>query len=168
MYAAVCRELGLPLRFPGRADGPLEAIDVDNLAKALEWAATEPRCANEIYNMGNGDCFCWPNVFPRIANEVFNMDYAPPHADYLAVVMADKSPVWNCIVEKHGLKQYEMKDLVASWQVVDFFIDYGDRNRLALLSTIKARKHGFQECEDSEDMIVRQLKQMQSHNVLPA
>lgn len=168
VYAAVCRELGLPLRFPGRADGPLEAIDVDNLAKALEWAATEPRCANEIYNMGNGDCFCWPNVFPRIANEVFNMDYAPPHADYLAVVMADKSPVWNSIVEKHGLKQYEMKDLVASWQVVDFFIDYGDRNRLALLSTIKARKHGFQECEDSEDMIVRQLKQMQSHNVLPA
>ncbi len=167
VYAAVCRELGLPLRFTGRADGPLEAVAVEILAKALEWAATEPRCANEIYNMGNGDCFCWPNVFPRIASEVFAMDYAPPHSDYLAVVMADKAPVWDEIVARYGLKKYAMKDLVASWQVVDFFLDYGDRNRLALLSTIKARTHGFQECEDSEDMIVRQLKEMQAQQVLP-
>ena len=167
VYAAVCRELGIPLRFPGRADGPLEAVDVLLLAKALEWAATDPRCANEIFNIGNGDCLCWPNVFPRIANDVFDMDYASPHSDYLAVVMADKEPLWAEIVEKYGLERYTIKDLVASWQVVDFFLDYGDRNRLSLLSTIKARKHGFLECEDSEDMIVRQLKEMQADRILP-
>ncbi len=167
VYAAVCRELGLPLRFPGRGNGPLEAVDVDLLAKALAWAATEPRCANEIYNIGNGDCFCWSNVFPRIASDVFQMDYAPPHTDYLDVVMADKAPVWDEIVTKYDLHSYTMKDLVATWQIVDFFLDYGDFKNLSLLSTIKARKHGFHECEDSEDMIVRQLKEMQADRVLP-
>ena len=142
--------------------------DVDLLAKVLEWAATAPRAANEIFNVGNGDCFCWVNVYPRIAREVFGMDYAPPHTDYLSVVMADKGGVWDEIVARYGLKKYAMKDLVASWQVVDFFLDYGDRNKLSLLSTIKLRKHGFQECEDSEEMIVRQLKEMQTQKVLPA
>lgn len=167
VYAAVCRELGLPLRFPGRGKGPLEAVDVEVLAKALAWAATEPRCANEIYNIGNGDCFCWSNVFPRIASEVFNMDYARPHTDYLNVVMPEKAPLWDEIVKKHGLKPYTMKELVASWQIVDFFLDYGDFKNLAILSTIKARKHGFHECEDSEEMVLRQLKEMQEDKILP-
>jgi nucleoside-diphosphate-sugar epimerase len=167
VYAAVCRELGLPLRFTGRADGPLEAVDVALLAKALEWAATNSNCANQIYNIANGDCFCWPNVFRRIAGEVFDMEWAPPHTDYLAVVMADKAPLWDEMVRKHGLRQYSMQEIVASWQIVDFFLDYGDRNRLSLLSTIKARKHGFLECEDSEDMIVRQLQEMQADRILP-
>ncbi len=168
VYAAVCRELGLPLRFPGRGKGPLEAVDVDLLAKALAWAATEPRCANEIYNIGNGDCFCWTNVFPRIARDVFSMDYAVPHSDYLEVVMADKAPIWDEIVRKYGLQNYSMKDLVSTWQIVDFFLDYGDYDKLSLLSTIKARKHGFHECEDSEDMVIRQLKEMQAQKILPA
>jgi nucleoside-diphosphate-sugar epimerase len=167
VYAAVCRELGLPLRFTGRADGPLEAVDVALLAKALEWAATNPNCANQIYNVANGDSFCWPNVLRRVANEVFGMDWAPPHSDYLAVVMADKAALWDEIVHKHRLRKYSMKEIVASWQIVDFFLDYGDRNRLSQLSTIKARKHGFNECEDSEDMVVRQLKEMQADRILP-
>lgn len=167
VYAAVCHELGLPLRFTGRADGPLEAVDVALLAKALEWAATNPNCANQIYNIANGDCFCWPNAFRRIAGEVFGMDWAPPHTDYLSVVMADKAPLWDQIVRKHGLRQYSMQEIVASWQIVDFFLDYGDRQRLSILSTIKARKHGFLECEDSEDMVVRQLQEMQALRILP-
>lgn len=167
VYAAVCRELGIPLRFPGRADGPLEAVDVDLLAKALEWAATDPRCANEIFNIHNGDVFCWPHVFERIADEVFDMETAPAHTEYLSVVMADKAPLWREMVKKYRLADYPMEALVASWQVVDFFLDYGDRNRLSLLSTIKARRHGFHECEDSEEMIIRQLKQMQADRILP-
>ena len=167
VYAAVCRELGLPLRFTGRADGPLEAVDVDLLAKVLEWAATTPRAANEIYNVGNGDCFCWPNVFPRIARDVFDMEVAPPHTDYLSVVMADKGGIWDDIVKRYDLQRYTMRELVASWQIVDFFLDYGDRSRLSILSTIKLRKHGFHECEDSEEMVLRQLKEMQAARVLP-
>ena len=95
------------------------------------------------------------------------MDTAPPHTDYLSVVMADKADLWDDIVNRYGLQKYAMRDLVASWQIVDFFLDYGDRNRLSILSTIKLRKHGFHECEDSEDMIVRQLKDMQAAKVLP-
>lgn len=167
VYAAVCRELGLPLRFPGRADGPLEAVDVELLAKALEWAATDPRCANEIFNIHNGDVFCWPNAFERIAHEVFDMELAPAHTEYLSAVMADKEPLWREMVAKYGLADYLIQDLVASWQVVDFFLDYGNVNQLSLLSMIKTRQHGFQECVDSEDMIVRQLRQMQAAHVLP-
>ncbi|MDN5938511.1 MAG: hypothetical protein L0H83_07585 [Salinisphaera sp.] len=167
VFAAVCRELGLPLRFPGRADGPLEAVDVELLAKALEWAATDARCENQIFNIHNGDVFCWPNVFPRIAHEVFDMDCAPPHTEYLSAVMPDKAGLWREMVSKYGLANYSMDELVASWQWVDFAFDYGDAKRLSLLSMIKTRQHGFSECADSEDMLVRQLQEMQAARILP-
>jgi len=60
VYASICRELRVPLWFPGTRAGfsiLLEATDVDHLASAAVWAATEPRCSNQIYNITNGDYF---------------------------------------------------------------------------------------------------------------
>ena len=48
VYAAVQRELGLPLDFPGTAKSftvPTQFTDTSLLARAIAWMATEPRCA---------------------------------------------------------------------------------------------------------------------------
>nr|WP_289320182.1 hypothetical protein [Peribacillus simplex] len=62
------KELGLPLRFPGKpgAYGSLLKVTyVGLLAKATVWAATEERCANQAFYITNGDMFRWNELWPK-------------------------------------------------------------------------------------------------------
>jgi len=165
-FAAISRELGMPLRFPGGAPRVNEATDARLLAKAIEWAGQEPRCANEAFNIVNGDVFTWEAVWPRIA-KLFGMEVGTPAAVSLARVMVDKGPVWDRIVERYGLQSYSLKELTPNWQFADSMFGYGSRPNPAHLSTIKARKYGFQECQDSEEMLLDWLTLLQQQRILP-
>ena len=104
VYAAMSKELGLPLRFPGKPgayDTLLEMTDAGLLARATVWAATDERCANQAFNINNGDLFRWNEMWPKIAR-IFDLDVAPPLPMSLEVVMADKAPLWHAMVDKHG------------------------------------------------------------------
>jgi hypothetical protein len=60
VYAAMSKELGLPLRFPGTmaaCRALYQVTSADILATAADWAGSEPRAANEIFNIANGDYF---------------------------------------------------------------------------------------------------------------
>ena len=72
------------------------------LARATVWAATDERCANQAFNITNGDLFRWNEMWPKIAR-FFELEVAPPLPMSLDDVMADKEPLWNEMVEKHGL-----------------------------------------------------------------
>ena len=66
-YAAICRHLGEPLNFPGTPGNyraVYECTDARLLARAIVWMATEPRCADQAFNVTNGDFFRWENVWP--------------------------------------------------------------------------------------------------------
>jgi len=166
LFAAISRELGLALRFPGASGHLKDACDARLLAKAVHWAGGSASAANQIFNVSNGDCFLWEQVFPRIA-QVFNMPCAEPHAMSLGRVMADKAPVWDAIVTKHGLRPYALKDLVPSWEYADFTFRYRQAPYESLQSTIKIRQAGFADCMDTEEMFVRQLRELQQARVLP-
>lgn len=61
-YATLCRELGRPFVFPGSAvqwNGLTDMTDARLLARQLLWASTEPKAANEAFNVVNGDVFRW-------------------------------------------------------------------------------------------------------------
>ena len=94
----------MPLRFPGKP-GAYRAIyqvtESTHMANAALWAATEARCANQAYNVTNGDYFRWCNLWPRIA-EVFEMPWAEPQTISLVVHMADKAPLWDALVARHA------------------------------------------------------------------
>ena len=70
VYANICKDLGLPLSFPGKP-GAYTALyqctDAALLAKAVEWMATDPKCANQAFNITNGDLIRWQNVWPKFA-----------------------------------------------------------------------------------------------------
>ena len=105
VYAAISKELGLPLRFPGKPgayDALLELTDAGLLSRATVWAATDPRCANQAFNLNNGDLFRWSELWPKIAGW-FDLEVAPPLPMSLETVMADKEPLWNAMVDRHGL-----------------------------------------------------------------
>lgn len=168
VYASICRELGQPLRFPGGPACMQEAVDSRLLGRAIKWAGSEPLARGEIYNIANGDCFSWPNLWPGFAHR-FGVEPGIAHPFSLAEVMADKSPVWDRIVQKHKLIPNSFGEIVASWQFMDYLLRH---NRAyphhSLVSTIKARKHGFHECMDTEDMFDSIFSELQAQRILPS
>jgi nucleoside-diphosphate-sugar epimerase len=166
VFAAISREYGLPLRFPGGGERIGEATDARLIAKAMEWAGVSPQCANQVFNITNGDVYVWQNIWPRVA-KLFGMETAPAHPFSLARVMPENEPIWTRIVAKHGLTPYKYKEIVPSWQFADFLLGYGQRPNPHHMSTIKIRKFGFAECVDTEDMFIELLADLQQRRILP-
>jgi nucleoside-diphosphate-sugar epimerase len=103
VYAAISRELGLPLRFPGKPgafDTIYQVTESTHFANAALWAATDLRCGNEAFNITNGDYFRWRNLWPKIA-AVFEMAVAGPQRICLTQHMADKGE--PCVGGNPGL-----------------------------------------------------------------
>jgi nucleoside-diphosphate-sugar epimerase len=107
VYAAVCRELGLPLRFPGSlstwSSVLHQATDSGILGRAALWATESKTAHGEIFNVTNGDLFRWKHVWKDVA-EFFKMTVDEPQPLPLAVQMADKGPIWDQIVATNNLR----------------------------------------------------------------
>jgi nucleoside-diphosphate-sugar epimerase len=165
VYAAISKELGLPLRFPG-PDAAYRALyqvtSANILAKAAAWAGETASAANEIFNITNGDYFRWQFMWPKIAR-AFQMEVAEPIPMPLKVYMSDKGPLWSRMTEKYSLKPTAYDRLV-SWPFGDFIFNSAFDN---ISSTIKARLHGFHECIDTEDMFANFFADMRKRRVLP-
>ncbi|RPI44111.1 MAG: SDR family oxidoreductase [Betaproteobacteria bacterium] len=166
IYAAICKELGLPLCHPG-TPGNYTALyqctDSGLLARALVWMATTPACANEAFNITNGDLIRWEHTWPKIA-QYFGMQVGTRRHISLVQFMADKVPVWDRIVAKHGLRPYSYREIV-TWAYGDFvFTPQYD----VISSTVKARRFGFHECVDTEEMFVRLWNEMRAERIIPA
>jgi nucleoside-diphosphate-sugar epimerase len=165
VYAAVSRELGLPLRFPGKpgAYGALyQVTESSHFAKAALWAATEPRCGLQAFNITNGDYFRWRNVWPRIA-EVFEMPMGEPQTISLAEHMAGMGSLWRAMTEKYGLKPFDWGQLVA-WPFADYVFgcDWD-----VMSDTTKSRRFGFHDVVDSEEMFCRLLTRFRDERIVP-
>ena len=165
VYASMSKALGLPLRFPGKPgayDHLLEMTDAGLLARATVWAATEPTCANQAFNITNGDLFRWSEMWPAIAR-YFEMEVAPPLPLSLDSVMADKEPLWRTMIERHGLAEHAYAD-VSSWRFADFVFSwdydmFGDGS--------KARRFGFHEHIETQAMFTRLFDDFRRRKIIP-
>ena len=163
VYAAIRKALGLPLAFPGKAWNSLyQVTESAHFAEAAYWAATEPRCANQAYNITNGDYFRWRHVWPAIAR-VFDMPAAEPQPHSLVEFMADKAPLWDAIVKKHRLKSHSFTDVVA-WPFGDYVFNC---DWDVMTSVTKSRLHGFHAVVDSEEMFGRLLTRFREERIVP-
>ena len=166
VFAAISREYGIPLRFPGGPQRIGEATDARLIANAMEWAGTSPRAANQTYNITNGDVYVWESVWTKLAG-LFGMPLAPPHPFSLARVMPQNDSIWDGIVKKYDLVSYKYSEIVPSWQFADFLLGYGQRPNPHHMSTIKIRQHGFNDCVDTEAMFVELIGELQQRRILP-
>ncbi|MDI5976662.1 SDR family oxidoreductase [Amycolatopsis magusensis] len=165
VYATISKELGLPLRFPGKPgayDKLLEMTDAGLLARATVWAATDERCANQAFNINNGDLFRWSDLWPKIA-AYFGLAVAPPLPMSLDVVMADKEPLWDRIVARHNLEPTPYQR-VSAWPFVDFVLSW-DYDMFA--DGTKARRFGFHEFVDTEEMMWRLFDDLRKRHIIP-
>ncbi len=163
VYAAIMKELGRPLAFPGTAWETLyQVTESSHLANAALWAATGPRCANQAYNITNGDYFRWRHLWPKIA-AAFGMPAAEPQPLSLIWFMADKAPLWDAMTSKHGLKPYRFDEVVA-WPFGDYVFNC---NWDVMTNVTKSRQHGFHDVVDSEEMFVRLLSRFRAERIVP-
>lgn len=165
VYASISKELGLPLRFPGSRgayDSLMEMTDAGLLARATVWAAADAGTANQAYNIANGDLFRWNTMWPAIA-DFFGVAVAPPLPLELATVMADKEPIWERMVARHGLEPHSYAevsswpfgDAVFSWDY-DFFADGS-----------KARRAGFHDYVQTDQMFLEIFADLRRRRIIP-
>ena len=165
-FAAILHELGEELWFPGSEkafDAITNVVDIDLLTKSMIWIATHENCGNNVFNMANGDCFRWRDIWPLIARQ-FGMKASGPRPTDLARFMADKEPVWDSLVKKHGLRATPFR-MMADWS-------FAHNNVFGLTwdifaSTVKAHQSGFPDMVDSEDMFDRLFAQYRALRILP-
>lgn len=166
VYASISKELGLPLRFPGRPDAYdrlLEMTDAGLLAQATSWAATTETARNQAFNIANGDLFRWSGMWPRIAR-YFDLEVAPPLPLQLSVVMADKAPLWQRIARKYGLAAHDYATELSAWGFADFVFSW-DYDMFA--DTSKSRRAGFHDFVETEAMFIAIFDDLRRRKVIP-
>jgi len=170
VFAALRKEAGLPLSFPGGPPFIFEAVDAGLLARSFEWAATTSACSNEIFNITNGDVFVWNEIWPTIA-DALGMKIGQPEPFCLQQEMPKKAAEWATVVRKYGLRSpADINAFVGeSFEFADFCFAYGADQppRPAIVSTIKARQAGFHDSMDTEVMFRKWFCHFQDERLLP-
>ncbi|MDP6874723.1 MAG: SDR family oxidoreductase [Alphaproteobacteria bacterium] len=167
VFAVIRRAEGLPLCHPGGGPFVNEAIDTRLIARCLEWATEAENARDEIFNINNGDSITFPDLWPAVARH-FGMVMGEPEPMRLQDVMPTKAHIWERIAKEHNLRDIPCEKLVGqSWQFADFNFAAGKNPAPVVVSTIKLRQAGFQDCIDTEVMLIELLEQYQDEGILP-
>ena len=169
VYAAMLREQGRALDYPGGAARVSQAVDVDLLARAIAWAGEAEAARNEAFNVTNGDVFTWENVWPAISDA---LDMKPGGAVPLSLAQQYPNWIapWEALRRKHNLISPGLEAFVGlSFQYADYSMRYGQTRSgpPSIVSTVKINQAGFTEMMDTEAMFCKWFKQARSHRLLP-
>jgi hypothetical protein len=168
-FAAICKAEGRPFGFPGGIPYVWEAVDTRIVARALRWAATAPQAAAQHFNLTNGEVFAWRDLWAPMA-EVLGVEPAPDEPLSMAEFLPSRAPLWDEIVEKHGLRKIAMPDLLGeSHYYADFCFAYGatEPPPPAFVSTVKIKQAGFPDVADTEETFRHWLQVLIDRKVLP-
>ncbi|MCC8943111.1 NAD-dependent epimerase/dehydratase family protein [Bradyrhizobium sp. Arg68] len=169
VYAAVLREQGRPLDYPGGAARVAQAVDVDLLARAIAWSGETATARNEAFNVTNGDVFTWENIWPAIADA---LEMKP--GQHLPLSLAQEYPKWIApwdeLRKKHNLIAPGLEEFVGlSFQYADYSMRHGqtESGPPSIVSTVKINQAGFTEMMDTEAMFRKWFKLAKASRLLP-
>ena len=169
VYAAMLREQGRALDFPGGAARVAQAVDVDLLARAIAWSGEAASARNEAFNVTNGDVFTWENIWPAIS-DALGMKPGKPVPLSLAKEFPSWAEPWAALRRKHDLVAPSLQEFVGlSFQYADYSMRYGhsESGPPSIVSTVKINRAGFTEMMDTEDMFRKWFKQARQERLLP-
>src|ERR1700682_1184043 len=169
VYAAMLREQGRALDYPGGAARVSQAVDVDLLARAIAWSGEADAARNEAFNVTNGDVFTWENVWPTVAEA---LDMKPGNAVPLSLAQEYPKWVapWEALRRKHNLISPDLEAFVGlSFQYADYSMRHGQTQSgpPSIVSTVKINQAGFTEMIDTEVMFQRWFRQARLQRLLP-
>ncbi len=167
VYAAICRELGRPMLFPGSSVQWKSLTDVTDaclLARHLVWAATTPAAHHQAFNVVNGDVFRWSWMWKRLAGW-FGVEAAQLEGEGtpLAKQLAGAGPVWRRIAETHRLVEPDLNVLASAWHTD---ADLG-RPIEVVTDMSKSRKLGFSAYQPSEESFLALFARLRAERLIP-
>jgi nucleoside-diphosphate-sugar epimerase len=169
VYAAICRERGLPFSFPGGVPYVWEAVDSRVVAAACEFAATDSKAAGQHYNVTNGEVFEWRNLWPALADQL-GVEPGPDEPRSMAEFLPENADFWDKVVKDNDLQANTLDDILGeSHHYADFCFAYGatEAPPPAFVSSIKLRQHGVSECYDTEETFRHWIGWLQDRRILP-
>ena len=169
VYAAMLREQGRDLDYPGGAPRVGQAVDVDLLARAIAWCGEADAARNEAFNVTNGDVFTWENIWPAVADA---LGMKPGKAVPLSMEKEVRKWIapWDELRRKHDLVSPALAEFVGlSFQYADYSMRYGQvqPGPPSIVSTVKINQAGFTEMMDTEAMFRKVVRAGQGEQMLP-
>ncbi len=167
VYASLCREMGIPMRFPGSSaqwHGLVDMTDARQLAKHLLWASTTDVARNQDFNIVNGDVFRWSWMWSRIA-DYFGVSVAPFDGNSVPLEsqLADAASQWHELARKYGLRETNMDALISAWHTdadlgrpIEVVTDMG-----------KSRRLGFLEYQPTDDSFFDLFERLRTERIIP-
>lgn len=180
LYFLVCKELGEEARMPtnqlywGNTD---DCSDAGLIAAFTIWTSTTPSCANQAFNLVNGDHFTWRYMWPKLANylganatsEQEFTKPTPKKGDVqqelsLLEWSKDKRPVWEALCDQAGVPEAKATFDAATWAYQDWVFQ---RSWSATISMTKARKYGWTGYKDSFESITEAFDKFKTLKQIP-
>lgn len=167
VYAAICKKLALPMKFPGTRvswERFSDASDADLIAEHQIWAAVDPNARDDAFNCSNGDVFRWKQLW-RLLGEQFGVEAAECGGERFSVAeaMAGMQGVWDEIVREEGLVATRLEE-VAQWWFVDAMLGYKEPH---LDSMNKSKEHGFLGFRDTHKSFLSWIDKLKTCKIVP-
>jgi nucleoside-diphosphate-sugar epimerase len=169
VYAALCKEEGMPFAYPGHLAFVREAVDVRLIGRAAVWAAQASAARNEHFNLTNGEVFAWKDLWPSLA-EHLGVELGPDRPVKLAEYLPGRAHVWDRIVEKHGLRKLAIEAILGeSHHSADLRFGYGLKEPPppVFVSTVKVKQAGFGDTYDTEVAVKHWLAVLMERRIIP-
>lgn len=179
LYFLVCKHLGEEARMPTNQlywSNTDDCSDAGLIARLTIWASTNSSCANQAFNVVNGDHITWRYMWPRVAAHLGaeasteqKFQKTPPkegevQQDFSLQEWSEgKRAVWDELCDKAGVPEAKSTWDSATWAYQDWVFQ---RTWSATLSMSKARRFGWTGYVDSYDSItavfdkLKELKQI--------
>jgi nucleoside-diphosphate-sugar epimerase len=169
IYAALCREEGLPFAYPGHLSFVREAVDVRLIADAVLWGTRTPAAHGEHFNLTNGEVFSWRDLWPSMA-QCLGVEVGPDRPVKMAEYLPSRAALWDRIVERHGLRRLSMAQLLGeSHHSADLRFGYGltAPPPPVFVSTVKIKQAGFTQTFDTEAAVRHRLEVLMARRIIP-
>ncbi len=165
LYASILRELGLPLIYPGTPRSFVAKTQfswLPTLARAAAWMMSDPRCANQAYNIVNGDPMSWSELWPLFA-KYFDMECGGPQESTFADFSRRYVGTWEEMTSKYGLQRSDLLTL-AQWPYGDYVMSL----QWDVVSDMrKAERDGFHERVNTPKMWLEGFDFFRSQKIIP-
>lgn len=169
VHAALMREKGRVLPYPGGAARVSQAVDADLLARAIAWSGETEAARNETFNVTNGDVMVWENIWPAIA-DALGMKPGGAEPFRLETHLEHGVAAWDAIRARERLAAPDIARFTGlSLEYADYQMRYGqtDPGPPSYVSTVKLMQAGFTEVMDTEAMFRKWFAVYREKGLLP-
>ncbi|MDG2005380.1 MAG: NAD-dependent epimerase/dehydratase family protein [Novosphingobium sp.] len=167
VYAALLKERGEPLHFPGSRLSLSQPTDTELMARAMDWAGRAEAARNQTFNITNGEMFSIADQWPVIA-EALGMAVGDDISFLFSEEFPQRASEWDAIRARHELISPDIGAFLGqSIEFADWVFAYGGQGPPTPISTVKLRQAGFGEAMYTDDMLSKWIARYQASGLLP-